>query len=120
MNEHEIQRLAAALNQARPDWPLRSLRSFITAKLATRPYRDTFVALAWVACEPNTHTPARVLESGPWWRAAAVEASTAPRHATREESCGYCAQVLTDSCCDHPTPRRIPGVRRPDDFQEQQ
>lgn len=74
MNEHEIERIAAAMNQLRPDWPTRSLKTLLSGpKLADRPRRDVTVALAWVACESGTATPARVLEAGPWWRAATIE-----------------------------------------------
>lgn len=73
MNDNEAERIAGALNIARPDWPKASILTMIRKNLMSRPRRDVFVALAWVASEPNSHTPARVLESGPWWRAAAVE-----------------------------------------------
>jgi hypothetical protein len=79
MNDHEAQRIADALHAARPDWPARSLLTLIRKHLIDRPRRDVFVALAWVASEPASHTPARVLESGPWWRAAGVEGTVANR-----------------------------------------
>lgn len=80
MNEHEITRIAAAMNHLRPDWPVKQLRTLLAdAKIVDRPRRDVCVALAWVACETNTATPYRVLEAGPWWRAAAVEATGKPR-----------------------------------------
>ena len=80
MDEHEIGRIAAAMNQLRPDWPVKSLRTMLNNPLLKdRPRRDVCVALAWIACEPNTATPGRVLEAGPWWRAAAVEATGKPR-----------------------------------------
>lgn len=93
MNEHEIGRLAAAAHQLRPDWPANSLRTFITKNLADRPRRDVAVALAWIACEPNTATPARVLEAGPWWRAAAVEGETHVNHVRTDPAhlCGTCS-----------------------------
>lgn len=76
MNEHEAGRIAAAMNQARPDWPLRQLATLLKdERIANRPRRDVFVALAWVASEPNSASPYRVLEAGPWWRAAGVEGS---------------------------------------------
>jgi hypothetical protein len=75
MDDHEAQRIAAAMHAARPDWPASSLLTLIRKKLIDRPRRDVFVALAWVASEPNSATPARVLEAGPWWRAVAVEGS---------------------------------------------
>lgn len=73
MNEHEAERIAAAINILRPDWPRKSLVTLIMTKLAHRPRRDVCVALAWVACESNSHTPARVVEGGPWWKAAAAD-----------------------------------------------
>ena len=80
MNDTEIQRIAAAMNAARPDWPASSVATLIRTKLANRPRRDVFVALAWVASEADSKTPARVLESGPWWRAAAAEESASGHH----------------------------------------
>lgn len=75
MNEAERDRIAHAINVARPDWPVASLRSLLARpELSSKPRRDAFVALAWVAAEVESVTPARVLENGPWWRAAAVEA----------------------------------------------
>jgi hypothetical protein len=73
MDDHEAQRIAAAMHAARPDWPAASVLTLIRKKLIDRPRRDVFVALAWVASEPASHTPARVLEAGPWWRAVAIE-----------------------------------------------
>lgn len=74
MNENEINRIAAMANALRPDWPLASLRTLLAGPdLRNRSRRDVAVALAWVACETETMTPARVIESGPWWHAANVE-----------------------------------------------
>lgn len=94
MNDHEIERIAAALNQARPDWPTKQLRTLLAhPSLADRPRRDVFVALAWVACESGTASPYRVLEAGPWWRAAAIEGQAQRREVlSREERCGICAK----------------------------
>lgn len=78
MNDHEKTRIAAAINQLRPDWPAASLRSLLDRPaISNRPRRDVAVALAWIACETTTQTPARVLESGPWWKAAHIEGSGA-------------------------------------------
>ena len=84
MNPHEIDRIAAAINCLRPDWPVASLRTLLAGpKLAHRPRRDVAVALVWVACESASKTPARVNEHGPWWLAAAVEAeATGHQHTT--------------------------------------
>jgi hypothetical protein len=76
MNDHEIDRIAAAMHQLRPDWPVSSVRTLIAKHLADRPRRDVAVALAWIACETNTATPKRVLEAGPWWKAASADGAT--------------------------------------------
>lgn len=70
MTKTEAERIAAAINQLRPDWPAASLLAFIGEHLRDRPWRDVAVALAWVACEAETRTPARVLQAGPWWTTA--------------------------------------------------
>jgi hypothetical protein len=74
MNENEAQRIAAAVHSLRPDWPLASLLTLLQRpQLAKSARRDVAVALTWVACESETQTPARVLESGPWWTAVGAE-----------------------------------------------
>lgn len=108
MNDHEAQRLAAMAHALRPDWPTTSLLTLIRKNLIDRPRRDVAVALTWVACETTTHTPARVLETGPWWQAAAVEGAT---HVGRREynesdtcsTCSYSEQVCQSRWADdHP------------------
>ena len=69
MNKTDVTRIAAAINQLRPDWGAPELRSFIWKSLTARPAADVMVALALVALDPDTRTPARVLASGPWWQA---------------------------------------------------
>lgn len=94
MNEHEAQRIATAMHQLRPDWPASSLLTLIRKHLIDRPRRDVTVALAWVACESASHTPARVLESGPWWRAAGVEGTVTARQPFDPRStCGICGKT---------------------------
>ena len=107
MNEHEIERIACAFGVLRPDWPVPSLRTLLRRpELANRPRRDVAVALAWVASESATVTPARVLENGPWWRAAAIEGGTrGHQHVARvygltegdpREVCHICGQIRED------------------------
>ena len=72
MPEH-IDRLACAVHALRPDWAATSLRTFIAVNLAGKATLDASLALVWVALDPATRTPARVLESGPWWRASNPE-----------------------------------------------
>lgn len=108
MNEHEIERIAAATHALRPDWPNQSLRTLIRNKLGSRPRRDVAVALTWIACDPATSTPARVLETGPWWRAAAADdqsTGTAPRPPKVGTACATCGREATPTCCDQPTTR---------------
>lgn len=93
MNDHEAQRIAAAMHAARPDWPTSSVLTLIRKNLIDRPRRDVFVAFAWVASEPASHTPARVLEGGPWWRAAGIEGVATTREVlTPDQRCGICAK----------------------------
>lgn len=91
MNDLEITRVAAAIHELRPDWPASSLRTLIAKHMANKPRRDVTVALAWVACESGTSTPGRVLEAGPWWRAAGIEAGVAVHEPfDRNHTCGIC------------------------------
>ena len=105
MNEHEAERIAAAMHALRPDWPVSSLLTLIRKKLIDRPRRDVTVALAWVACEAGTATPARVLESGPWWRAAGVEGAASQLTPFDANSfctvCGRLEQVCRTRPGDH-------------------
>lgn len=92
MNEHETDRIAGAMHLLRPDWPAQQIRTLIRDKLADRPRRDVAVALAWVACESGTSNPYRVLETGPWWTAAAVDGQTTGRREPFDATrfCGTC------------------------------
>lgn len=113
MNNHEIERIADAINRLRPDWPVRQLRTLLAdPRLADRPRRDVTVALAWVACEAATHNPYRVLEAGPWWQAAGVDGTTTPRTsdkiptADRCTACGNGEDHRLHHSGDHPFYRR--------------
>lgn len=74
----QIERLAGMANQLRPEWPVNSLVTYIK-KHRTRAYRDLAVALSWVATDSDSHTPARLDENGPWWKAAAIAEGGARR-----------------------------------------
>lgn len=99
LESNEIQRLAAAISALRPDWPARSLRTFIERNLADRAYGDLAVAFAWIATRTKTETPRLILEAGPWWKACQVDGTTAPRnyrvpcseHPGETLPCGRCA-----------------------------
>lgn len=97
MNDHEAQRIAAAMHELRPDWPTSSLLTLIRKNLIDKPRRDVTVALAWVACESNSHTPARVLESGPWWKAVGIEGATTHRQPfDPRQTCNVCGKSEAD------------------------
>lgn len=101
MNENEQARIAAMGHALRPDWPVASLRTLLARhELANKSRRDVAVALAWVACEAETTTPARVIESGPWWRAANIEHPdrTIRRPPQKTEECANHEGEYHDSC----------------------
>lgn len=123
MTENEIRRLAHAMNDLRPDWPISSLTTFMhRTELANWTYRDAAVALAWVAADmkldgtPASETPKRVLESGPWRKAIVIEnpsaRSNTPPH--REDQCLDCGRPLTvcarvSDCGEQRTQRHQPA-----------
>jgi hypothetical protein len=103
MNDYEAERIAAAINVLRPDWPVRSLITLMgREQLKHRPRRDVLVALAWVASETNSSTPARVLEAGPWWKAVAIETPNAshrqPPRLGADRECRTHVGEYADSC----------------------
>lgn len=93
MNDHEAERIADAMNRLRPDWPVKQLRTLLRDdRISGRPRRDIAVALSWIACENGTSTPYRVLETGPWWIATAVDGQTTGRREPFDPMrfCGTC------------------------------
>lgn len=101
---NEIERLAAATNAIRPDWPVQSLRTHLASQHGARTFRDLAVALAWIATDPATKTPARLLENGPWWAATSVnsvkagERQRCPEHDVPLDAgqCGPCHDATSD------------------------
>jgi hypothetical protein len=93
MNDHEIERIAAAFHALRPDWPASSLRTMLTKRAQHMPRRDVCVMLAWIACDPASSTPARMFETGPWKRAAAVEGEQSPRQVPVRDRCDHCGRA---------------------------
>lgn len=72
----ELERVAAAMNALRPDWPVRSLVTFLERHHAARPYRDLAIAAAAVATDTRTTTPNLLNEHGGWWAAAQAVTGT--------------------------------------------
>ena len=84
MNEHEADRIAVAINTLRPDWPIKQLRTLCAhPDMVRRPRLDAAIALVAVACDSESKTPYRVLETGPWWHAAAAAAGDNHQAPTR-------------------------------------
>lgn len=105
MNDQELDRLAAAGNALRPDWPVASLRTFLARHFGTRAYRDVALVLANVATvDPPTDTPRLMLEAWPW---QVVATSPAPdRHPS--------STPVAELCHDHGVARgRCGCARRP-------
>lgn len=100
MTPTEIARLAAIVWNVRPEWQQTSLHTLISRNLAAKPYHLAVVAFIACAVDPDTKTPARVLENGPWWRAAAIAfgyepATPIPLH--RDDlHCKRCGLLRTD------------------------
>lgn len=105
----EIDRIVAATNALRPDWPVASLRTLVETKLAHRTRRDLMVALAWVACDSTTVTPARVLEAGPWWQGFGSEARVARNPKPDEECPSHVGQFA--HACGPCSSERLGGER---------
>lgn len=106
---NEIERLAGLGNALRPDWPIKSLRSYLSANLSTRTYQDLAVALSWICTDPATQTPARLLENGPWWAATAAHSVKAGQRQTCPEhrvtlTAGNCPRCI-EHAAEH-TPGR--------------
>ena len=67
MTPDETARLAAAAHALRPDWPLTSLRTFITDRYLHEPTHRLAVALVLCALDPTSQTPARLAENRAYW-----------------------------------------------------
>lgn len=108
MNITAIDRIAAAINCLRPDWPVSSIRTLITARLSERAAVDVAVALTVVACDPTSKTPARVIEDGNWWKVAQAasrssEADRARSNVPVQSICVDCG--FPDGHPNHPSVR---------------
>lgn len=119
----EIQRIAAAMNALRPDWPVRSLVTFLERHHGDRSYRDLAIAGTAIATDPKTQTPNLLNEHGPWWGAAqtvtgngggsAVPAATDPRctvygHEYYRLPCRGCRAEALAADVDEATTLRMP------------
>lgn len=105
MNANECARLAAAINLLRPEWPAESLRTFIARNLGNRPYLDAAVALTYVACDPDSTTPGRVMQDGPWWFVGKYDEPPRPK-----PPCNQCREWHPgEDRCPPPPARDVAG-----------
>ena len=111
LSDVQLSRLAGLGNSLRPDWANASLVTFLAKNVRDRAYRDVAVALAYVACDPVTKTPARLLEAGPWW-SATRDPNAAPT--VRPITCRDCGQVHTkaEGCKRNHEPASPEDIRR--------
>lgn len=104
----ELERLAHMAHALRPDWPFRSVLTYLEGDHPHRAYRDLAVAIAHIATDPTTQTPRRLGEAGPWWHSTA-DAPTS-LHAARCDRPGHSSYLATNcGAC------RSEGLATPDD-----
>lgn len=101
LTREEAERLAQAIHALRADWPTASLLTFL-GKRKERPLLDLTIELAWVAQLPDTKSPARIDEDGPWKGATrtVVGAFAVQQHIDFGTACVVCLQPEFD----HPLP----------------
>ena len=108
MTKTEFARILGAVRIIRPDWPHESLVTRWWDRHQHRPALDFGVAAVWVALDPDTQTPARLDEPGPWWAATRTSVDKRPPIPPCPIH-GYTARRPDGSypCCDSedPTPR---------------
>lgn len=101
MNRNEAERLAAAVSQVRPDWPAQSVFAMLARPdLRDRSARDVAIALMWIAHDPDSRTPARVIEAGPWWMQVTATDRSQSGHQppTRDQECATHPGGWADHC----------------------
>lgn len=100
INRTEAERIACAVHDIRPDWPLPSIMTLIEKDLSTWPWLDLLVGLIYVAGDRNldgtwvSRTPARVKEQGPW-RTIGIADATA--EASRQRAIAEVARRKEDT-----------------------
>ena len=94
LTREDAARIADAITVLRPTWTQNRLMALMAnpAIRARRQPKDVAAAFAWIALDPDTREPTRILESGPWWGTADVAAATTgPTYRyTNPRDCGIC------------------------------
>ena len=95
MEKLEAEKIAEIVGILRPDWPVKSTVGLIGNNLATRPFRDVLLAFVHIATDPESTSPGRILNPGPWWEIGrpATKPATKTTH------------VPEHPCPDHPQHR---------------
>jgi len=78
LDDRELTRLADMAAALRPDWHPRSTTAYLRRSQRHRGYADVGLALAFVALDPASDTPARLEQPGPWWQATRLHAAPPP------------------------------------------
>lgn len=101
-DQKTLAKLAAVGHLWRPDWPEKSIRTYLTEHHAGD--TDYELGVMAFACwtDPATTTPARLRENGPWRRAATAAASLERGALTgppkRGEDCRLHPGEYADAC----------------------
>lgn len=99
LNETQIAIIAGSTNHLRPNWNVAAIRAVIRKLPTHHTPSQVAAALAYVACDPETRQPTRILEGGPWWPSVIA---SAPKLARKSEP--------TDChICGRPKHEPIPG-----------
>ena len=111
MNKAEAEQIASAVSIIRPDWLRTSLATTLgrlPGHLRARPARDVHLALVWIAYDPDTKTPGRLAQDGPWWATARLAGPGAQR-ATEPGIVTYCSHGEPGTRCLECHPRAHHG-----------
>lgn len=109
LTRHEAERLAASIHAIRPEWPVGSLLTFIK-RHETKPLLDLSLGLMWVALLPDTKTPARVDEQGPWKYVVTNSAIAPSVRYAEPDDCGICSGAKDGPHADHHYQQRLPNT----------
>ena len=108
MNRAEAEQIATAVSIIRPDW----LRTSLVTTLGRlpehyriRPARDVHLALLWLAYDPDTKTPGRLGQEGPWWGVGSL-AGPGTTRTTEPGIVTYCPHGEPGMRCTECYPRR--------------
>lgn len=123
--DNELTRLAGMCAALRPDWNPRSIRAYLAAKHRDRAFTDLAVALAVLATDPETTTPGRLDEHGPWWIATRAlmtggvpevgpgDAPRCNRPGHEHEAAAACRLCRAEQLTETPPERPAPHVPPP-------